>query len=161
MLVHIKELQLLINHSYNHVSFILSVCFFILILCLKLCFQFSFLFLAVWKEKHYHMWELLHSQMILICICTVNLMDFWSANLRKCTCAFHPLLSLQQSGRTDRKLEFGVHVAAQWFMQLAWGQPVSSRLHSQGEEGVQAKWVVLVAAALLWSMVSIDALYSP
>lgn len=35
-----------------------------------------------------------------------------------CTRAFRPLLSLQESRRTDRKLEVGVCVAAQCFMQL-------------------------------------------
>lgn len=89
MLVHIKELQLLI--SCNNLSFIYPVHFLIFILCLELCFQFSFLFLAAWKAKHYHVWQLLHSQMVWVCMCTVNRMDFWKCqpnNMHTCIPSF-------------------------------------------------------------------------
>lgn len=84
------------------VSFIHPEHFLIFILCFNLCFQFSFLFLAMWKEKHYHMWALLHSQMILICMRTVNLMDFWKCqpnNMRTCI----PSFAFPSGERKDRQ----------------------------------------------------------
>lgn len=91
MFFHVKELQLLINHSYNDVNLIQPLSFLVFILCFKLYFTVFSQFSSSVEGKAYHVLGLLCSQMIHICWCALNLMISESDNLTICTLAFYIL----------------------------------------------------------------------
>lgn len=114
VLFHIKAFQLLINHSYMNLRQPLSL----FILCFKLFPVFFCLSISV-ERKGYHVRAALLSNDVDLHVCSKY--DFWRCQPNSMhACFLSSLLSVQESTQTNRKLLFGVHVAAKWFMQLAW-----------------------------------------